>query len=679
MKFKYKVMLLPILATLAFFIIWLIAEIGGKKSEKNMSAIVTEYLPSLEASQDFEKKLAFIHRKLLDASIAMDIDQLKDTQQHRDELIHLIQENQTESNGYNDNLAELIVEFDQYYTLAYSTTQRLISGNVDDDVIDNMKNATEAFNTINNSIEQFRKQRMADIDLAFQSANNSQKQLTSIITIVVILCVFILVALSAYVIMSTTQPLEKLTIIAEKIANGDFKQEVHITQKDEIGELANAFLTMKEKIEYFVGTLNEAVAQVSKGNINIRTEADDYSGDWKHLAEGVNHLIDAFIAPLNVAANCVERISKGDVPEKITKQYHGYFNEIKENLNTLIDSMNKVTDVAQKMAKGDLSVGVSVRSSNDKLMRALNSMVDGLSLIILDIQNSANQVASVSQSMGANSEQLSQGATEQAASAEEASSSMEQMVTNIQQNANNALETEKIAEKVFSDAKESGKAVKKVVDAMKQIVERISITEEISRQTNLLALNASIEAARAGEHGKGFAVVASEVRKLAERSQAAAAEINELSETSVEIAECAGNMLETLVPDIQKTSELVQEISAASTEQRSGADQINKAIQQLDLVIQQNAGSAGEMSSTSEKLSNQADQLIQCVTYFRLNRIKNNTKQSKYHTKPKTKDSDDVKTVRSLSTNQEIACLEEAQPGDNGNDLDDIDKEFKKY
>jgi methyl-accepting chemotaxis protein len=213
---------------------------------------------------------------------------------------------------------------------------------------------------------------------------------------------------------------------------------------------------------------------------------------------------------------------------------------------------------------------------------------------------------------------MSQGATEQAASAEEASSSIEEMNATIRQNADNALQTEKIALKSAADALESGKAVAEAMAAMKDIAARISIIEEIARQTNLLALNAAIEAARAGEHGKGFAVVAAEVRRLAERSQTAAGEISKLSGSSVQVAEKAGTMLAKLVPDIQKTAELVQEISAASREQTTGAGQINGAIQQLNQVIQQNAGAAEEMSSTAEELSSQAEQLQEAIAYFQV-------------------------------------------------------------
>jgi methyl-accepting chemotaxis protein len=213
---------------------------------------------------------------------------------------------------------------------------------------------------------------------------------------------------------------------------------------------------------------------------------------------------------------------------------------------------------------------------------------------------------------------LSQGATEQASSAEEASSSMEEMAANVKQNAENANQTEKIAAQSAKDAEASGVAVGRAVEAMRTIAEKITIVQEIARQTDLLALNAAVEAARAGEHGKGFAVVASEVRKLAERSQAAAAEIGTLSTDTVKVAQEAGAMLSRLVPDIKKTAELVEEITSACREQDVGSSQVNQAIQQLDKVGQQNASASEQVSSTSEELASQAEQLQAMISYFKI-------------------------------------------------------------
>lgn len=275
---------------------------------------------------------------------------------------------------------------------------------------------------------------------------------------------------------------------------------------------------------------------------------------------------------------------------------------------------------AQTVADGDLTVDIRIdqRDEVGELASSLSGMVTNLREIAGEIKASAENVDDGSQNMSATSQQMSQGATEQAASAEEVSSSMEQMASNIRQNADNAAETEKIAQKSAEAAEEGGTAVRDTVNAMRQIAEKIGIIEEIARNTNLLALNAAIEAARAGEHGKGFAVVASEVRKLAERSQTAAAEIGELSTSSVQVAERAGTLIDEIVPDIKRTADLVQEISAASSEQNSGADQINKAIVQLDKVIQQNASSSEEMASMAEELSAQARTMNETMAFFKL-------------------------------------------------------------
>jgi methyl-accepting chemotaxis protein len=282
--------------------------------------------------------------------------------------------------------------------------------------------------------------------------------------------------------------------------------------------------------------------------------------------------------------------------------------------------IERLNSVVGLVASGDLTQTVEATTGDEigVLSVSVKTMMEKLKTVVGDVNAAANNVASGSQQISASSEQMSRGASEQAASAEEASSSVEEMNATIRQNADNAMQTESIAQKSANDAQESGVAVSEAVTAMRDIAEKISIIEEIARQTNLLALNAAIEAARAGEHGKGFAVVAAEVRKLAERSQVAAAEISTLSNSSVEVAERAGAMLAKLVPDIQKTAQLVQEITASSKEQASGAGQIHTSIQELNKVTQQSAGAAEEMAATAAELSSQADQLLDTVRFFKV-------------------------------------------------------------
>ena len=353
----------------------------------------------------------------------------------------------------------------------------------------------------------------------------------------------------------------------------------------------------------------------------------------------------------------LEQLARGDLSVALsaepadgdTGQVKQTFDAIAAAVNSTTEATRKISRAAQQIAGGDLSVQIVERSPEDELMLALRDMVKKVSDVVSEVKSAADGVAAGSQELSSSSQEMSQGASEQAAAAEEVSSSMEQMSSNIRQNADNALQTEKIASKSALDAEQGGKAVTHTVCAMKEIAGKISIIEEIARQTNLLALNAAIEAARAGEHGKGFAVVASEVRKLAERSQKAAAEISGLSSSSVQIAEQAGQMLGLMVPDIQKTAELVLEISAACREQDLGAEQINKAIQQLDQVIQQNASASEEVSSTAEQLSAQAEQLQDTIAFFRLAQAENNGAQRPLRRKVAPAGADAGRAAKSLT------------------------------
>jgi methyl-accepting chemotaxis protein len=458
---------------------------------------------------------------------------------------------------------------------------------------------------------------------------------------------------------------QKLVEGLAKLSRGDVNFSITTESADnDTSPTKNTFDNITQAVNGCVAAVNALVADASMlskaaidGKLATRADASKHQGDFQKIVAGVNDTLNAVIGPLNVAAEYVDRISKGDIPPMITDSYYGDFNAIKNNLNDLVDSMNKVMEVAESIAQGDLAIEVRPRSEADQLMKTLAVMVKHLlgvaqlaekiaegdlsvsvviaserdvignafskmtrrlGEIVAEVKAAADCVAAGSLQLSSGAGEMSQGASEQAAAAEEASSSMEQMTSNIRQNADNAVQTEKIAVKSAEDARDGGAAVAQTVIAMKDIAGKITIIEEIARQTNLLALNAAIEAARAGEHGKGFAVVASEVRKLAERSQKAAAEISTLSSSSVDVAEKAGQLLSKIVPDIQKTSGLVQEISASSREQDTGAEQINKAIQQLDQVIQQNAGISEELASTAEELAAQAEKLQENIAFFTL-------------------------------------------------------------
>ncbi|PCK78370.1 methyl-accepting chemotaxis protein [Rhizobium sophoriradicis] len=389
------------------------------------------------------------------------------------------------------------------------------------------------------------------------------------------------------------------------------------------GEVRRLVLELEDVFETLVTLQQKAMAQADN-------DTDILYSSTKNTLIGVaiGASVIAFGAALWIALGVNSGLSKimnvasavaiGDLNQKVEIRSNDEIKDLVNTINVMTDNLRVTAGIARQIADGDLTVSPKPLSEKDTLGIALEQMVERLRGVVADAITAAENVSAGSQELSASSEQVSQGASEQAASAEEASASMEQMAANIKQNADNAAQTEKIARQSAKDAEMSGEAVSRAVQAMRTIAEKIGIVQEIARQTDLLALNAAVEAARAGEHGKGFAVVASEVRKLAERSQSAAAEISSMSSDTVKAAQDAGDMLGRLVPDIRKTAELVSEISAACREQDIGAGQINEAIQQLDRVTQQNAGASEQMSATSEELASQAEELQTSIAFFKV-------------------------------------------------------------
>ena len=416
------------------------------------------------------------------------------------------------------------------------------------------------------------------------------------------------VAVSFVIVRSITRPLRIAVGLVNHVAEGDLAHTVEVSSEDELGQMLTAMNGMVDNVK-------------SAANVAARISAGDLSVEPKSLSEKdvLGQALIEMVRNLKAAATVANRIAQGDLT--VQAKAHSEKDVLGQALISMVDNLNSAAHVAKRIAEGDLTVEARALSEKDVLGQALTLMLQNLRRTVSDVAVAAENVASGSGQLSSTAQQLSQGATEQAASAEESTSAMEEMAASVQQNADNARQTDKIASKAAEDARSSGEAVVRTVGAMRQVAEKIGIIEEIARKTDLLALNAAVEAARAGEHGKGFAVVASEVRKLAERSQTAAAEISHLTVDGVQTAETAGELLSKLVPDIQKTAELVREIAAASVEQSTGAGQVNKAIQQLDQVIQQNSAASEEMASTAEELSSQAEVLQSTIGFFSLGEV----------------------------------------------------------
>ncbi len=463
-------------------------------------------------------------------------------------------------------------------------------------------------------------------------------------------------------------PLNVAANYVDRISKGDIPAKITDNYNGDFNTIKNNLNTCIDAVNALVTDAAMLSRAAVEGKLATRADASKHRGDFQRVVKGVNDTLDAVIGPLNIAAGYVDRISKGDIPPKITDSYNGDFNTLKNNLNTCIAAVNALVDdaatlsraaiegrletraevdrhqgdfrrvvagvnetldnvvepinevrrIMAAMSSGDLTQTISsaYRGDFDELKNAINQTVGKLVETISEVRTSADNLTSAAGQVSSTAQSLSQSSSEQAASVEETTSSMEQMSASILQNTENSKVTDGMASSAARQAMEGGDAVGKTVDAMKSIAEKIGIIDDIAYQTNLLALNAAIEAARAGEHGKGFAVVAAEVRKLAERSQVAAQEIGNVAKDSVKLAERAGSLLGEMVPSIKKTSDLVQEITAASQEQSAGVGQINGAMSQLNKATQQNASASEELAATAEQMGSQAAQLQDLMSFF---------------------------------------------------------------
>jgi methyl-accepting chemotaxis protein len=414
--------------------------------------------------------------------------------------------------------------------------------------------------------------RLADQQMSAAAA--AARRLISVALAALVL----LSAVAAYTITrSITRPLADAVTAANRLSEGELDLELRSEARDETGQLLRAMGCMVEKFKVVIDGQRRAVAAANRGDFSTRIALDELRGFQKEMGEGLNQLATTTSAGIDDMVRMMEAISNGDLTCSIDKKYEGAF--------------------------GDM-------------MGYANTAVAKLSRVVSEVNGSASSLAAASEEVSATAQSLSQAASEQAASVEETSASIEQMTASIGQNTENARSTDSMASKAAGEASEGGEAVRTTVAAMKQIAKKIVIIDDIAYQTNLLALNAAIEAARAGEHGKGFAVVAAEVRKLAERAQLAAQEIGEVAGSSVELAEKAGMLLDSMVPNIKRTSDLVQEITAASEEQATGVRQINMAVGQLSQTTQQNAAGSEELASTAEEMSSQAEELQHTMAFF---------------------------------------------------------------
>ena len=563
-----KIRLLPKVAGVAMFAIIVLTILFGALSRRNATRIADGYYRSVQLSVTLRERLGVMQRRLQDGVIAKDQEPFREADAQLDSLMSELSAAASNPVADESRLEALRTRIQAYYSLARSTSTRMIAGEVGDSVFHALRSMSNQYSVLRRQLETTAASDEVQIRAAFASSSRWLVATTTLVVFVGLGSVAILWLLSSFtedlLTRTLTEPLREAAHVADRLARGDVTVSIPASVDGEVGRLLRA---MEQMVRY-LKEMALAAEAIAAGDVSVRMEPrsnqDAFGVAFQHMT-----------------------------------QY-----------------LQSMAHVADSVSAGNLSHRIEPRSPADAFGRAFAAMITTLSTAVGELRGAAQAIAAAAAEVATSAQELSQSTSEEAAVVAQATAALQRVDTLVRRNAETSTATEALARRGVTDAKQSGEATLDTLRAMHRITERISAVGEIATQTNLLALNAAIEAARAGDHGRGFAVVAAEVRALAEGSQTAAQEIQALVATSHSVAQRSSELLNTLVPAITQTASLMQRIASASAEQTDGLLEVNGAMREVDGATQRNAAAAQQLAATAAEMSAQAEVLQDLISTF---------------------------------------------------------------
>lgn len=603
--FRQKILLLPGLAAVALLLTLVLTVSLGRKNESRLRTIRDGYYPSVQLSRTLQEELSQLQRTLFDAASARDKDQLAGADSLRRAIADALRKAKRNPVANAASLDSINAAFTQYYILARKTTEGMIAGEMGEQIAQSQGQMHDQYTAINSALERGTRRDVASIDEAFAAAANQQTRTRNIVILITIGAIAALGALAWYAVTSLTGPMAHAVQVADRLAEGDVSVVIEARSNDEIGRLMQSMGRMVGYLRDMAGTAGAIARGNVAATVTPRSARDAFGMAFAEMVDSLRQMV-----------SISERVAQGDLDVRVEPR--GADDAIGRALGSMTGYLREMAEVATSISEGNVSVNVAPRSDADNFGRAFVSMTERLTEVTTALRSGAEAISAAAAQVAGSAQLLSGGTRDESAAIQTTIAHLERMNTLIARTAENGQEMKRITDYGAQSITQSGEAMRETVAMMRDILERITIMDEIANETNVLSLNALIEAARAGDHGRGFSVVATEVRELASRSQAAAEGIRTLARKSQNITRNSETLVAGLLQSTRQTTEIVQQVSAASTDQATGIAEVNEAMKQVDGVTGRNALAAEDLAATAQEMAAQADALHSLVQFFRV-------------------------------------------------------------